>query len=265
MQKDGFVYSREGERVQIVKYAGNLYDVEVPAIIDGLSVTSIGTAAFQNNPNVRRVKLPLTVKEIGDWAFSYMDALEAIELSLGVEKIGADAFTGSKELWEIRVPKSVNEIGINAFDVSTGIKICVAEASETSTLLQQNGYQVFAENECREDSEVLDRWAIANLTIGTACDIIPAGTTTVSSVVGSTSNIDLIRIPDNMTSITEDLLINAGSEIILIIPPSVTEIDEVIISGRTVTIVGDTDTIAESFAREHNLKFIVRVNTWLGY
>ena len=264
MEKDGFVYNRDNESVQIIKYTGMLYDVEIPAMIDGLPVTAVGAAAFQNNPDVRRVIVPLTVKTIGDWAFSYMDSLETVELDLGIESIGADAFTGSSNLWEIRIPKGVKEFGGDPIGAGSKIKICAAEGSQAASLLQGFGIRVFPENSCGTDYEVLDRWAVANLTIGSACDTVSTGSTKVSSVTGGRSTVEVIRIPDGMTKVDEDMLLNAGSDIILIVPPSVGEIDEVILSGRTVTLVGDAGTAAEKFARAHDVKFIVRVKTWIN-
>lgn len=265
MQKDGFIYSRDSESVQIVKYVGALYDVEVPAVIDDLPVTGIETAAFQNNPNVRRVILPLTVKSIGEWAFSYMDSLETVQMTIGLSSLGANAFTGSNALWEIIIPKSVKEIGENAFDQGNGMMICAAEESKAAVLLTDMGYKVSPENACKSDAEVLDRWAEANLNVGSVCDYGPASQTAGSYVPTDVAEVDLVRVPDGMTVIDEDLLINAGTDLVLVVPSSVKEIDEVILSGRNLTLVGDAGSAAESFAREHDVKFIVRVDTWLGY
>ena len=48
-------------------------------------------------------------------------------------------------------------------------------------------------------------------------------------------------------------------ELTLIIPKSVTEIDENILAGHKLTIVSSTGTAAEQFARKHDLKFLLEM------
>ena len=76
--------------------------------------------------------------------------------------------------------------------------------------------------------------------------------------------INLISIPAGTETITADMISGAGNDLMLIVPPSVGQIDPVILEGRNVTIVGDTSSYAEQFAREYNIKFVTRLYTWLG-
>ena len=86
----------------------------------------------------------------------------------------------------------------------------------------------------------------------------------LSASDAAASDISIIRIPDGLSELTVDLLPAEANELILIIPASVETIDEQILDGRTISIISDSGTAAESFATANGLKFLVQVNTWLG-
>lgn len=248
---DDFVYSRKEDGMEIAKYIGNLYDVEVPAEIDGVAVTRIGTGAFQNNINVRRVILPMTIKSIGDWAFAYMDSLEYIKIPFSLNQLGANVFTGDGSLKEIMIPKGVFEIGIDPIDRGRDTVICVTSDTESERLMQEMGYEIYPENFCTVDEEKLANWAELNN----------------SGILGVTNNIqqplkdfvgfDIIRIPDDITYLTADMLSNTGNKVVLIIPSGIEAIDASILRGKYVVIIGESGSSAEVFARTYNLVFLV--------
>ena len=257
-----FVYNSDGEGINIVRYIGTLYDVEIPAEINGLPVTAIGTAAFQNNPSVRRVLLPLTVKSIGDWAFSYMDSLQTVVLQSGVESIGANAFTGDPNLAELKLPGGVKKVGLNILDREAATRICAAEGSGGYDTLTADGYWVRPLSECSSDDILLDEWTLKNLTVGMTVDPEllgpnPSAHDLLAARYGS--SVEIVRIPDETAEVTLSLLYGTGDNVILMVPRGVTAIDPDILDGRSLTIVGNTGTYAEQFARDNNVKFIVRV------
>ncbi|MBQ6482591.1 MAG: leucine-rich repeat domain-containing protein [Anaerolineaceae bacterium] len=280
---DDFIIKPEEEGIQIVRYTGKLFDVEVPAEINGERVTSIGTAAFQNNDQVKRVILPLTIQSIGDWAFSYMENLAYVQINENVKKIGANVFTGSDALKEIKLPETVEEIGTEPFSSALST-ICAAPDSAVSAALQTMGYSIQSYDACSPDEELLTLWAELNgaeITAETICDCSVCSeapgesadgtltdtvsvTGTVSASDAAASDISIIRIPDGLSELTVDLLPAEANELILIIPASVETIDEQILDGRTISIISDSGTAAESFATANGLKFLVQVNTWLG-
>lgn len=140
-QTQDFMYSRNDEGIQILLYIGKLYDVDVPAEIDGLQVNRINTAAFQNNSTARRITLPNTVKTIGDWAFSYMDSLEEITLSSELESLGADAFAGSYNLKEVILPSKLKTIGVEPFAGIPSMKVYAQVGSVAENYLSEAGFQ----------------------------------------------------------------------------------------------------------------------------
>ena len=69
---------------EITDYFGQAETLEVPAELDGRSVTGIGIFAFSLCTSLSSITLPDSVTEIGISAFSNCDALESITLPDGV-------------------------------------------------------------------------------------------------------------------------------------------------------------------------------------
>ena len=78
-----------------------------------------------------------------------------------------------------------------------------------------------------------------------------------SARLGSTG-ITLVRVPDGIAKIDNELLSSYTGEVVLVVPASVTEISEEILEGRTLTLVSVSGSAAESFAVEHGIKFLLR-------
>ena len=68
----------------------------------------------------------------------------------------------------------------------------------------------------------------------------------------------VLYIPDGSTEVTRDMLKNTADNLTLILPDSVTFISEEILAGHTLTLVGDSGTEAEAFARKWDIKFLVK-------
>ena len=256
-ESDGFLYSRDEEGICIEKYTGYLYDIEIPAVINEVPVTRIGTAAFQNNSLVRYVVIPATVTVIDDWAFSYMDSLEYVQLSSNLTHLGSNVFTGSDGIEEIRLPESLVEIGASPFEYTRKLAICAKSGPDIENKLLYSGYQVFPLNYCSDEVEKLVIWT----------DLNSSGISGVTydwrSPIQGYENYQIIRIADGLTGVTEKDLLNAGNKIFLIIPSSVRVIDREILRGRSIAILGDAGSAAETFARENNLHFLVRTQIYM--
>ena len=256
----GFVYSAEENGIRILRYTGNVYDVEIPAVIDGMPVISVETAAFQNNANIRSVVVPLTVKTIGDWAFSYMDSLESVQLPAALTGLGSNVFTGSPALKEIRMPESLRNIGSEPLDTGTQTVICAAENSEIAGMLSGMGYEVRPADECADDPETAVLWAelkkLGILTSESDCDC--------DGPVKESNEGRIVRIPDGVTELTAALLGDIPGNLLLVVPSDVTQIEEQILTDRNVTIIGESGSAAEAFAKEHGLKFLIIIDTWLS-
>lgn len=80
--------------VEITSYSGSEEKVDIPAEIDGKSVTSIGSWAFGDCKSLTSVTIPDSVTEIGYSAFSGCSSLTSITIPDSVTSIGDYAFNG---------------------------------------------------------------------------------------------------------------------------------------------------------------------------
>ena len=119
--------------LSISKYTGTDENVYIPASIDGVAVTQIGTAAFMTNKNIHVVYIPEGVTTIGGSAFERCSGLERISLPEGLTKISGFAFSDCSSLTEIELPDSVATIEGGAFGKSTALTTVRLPAGLTST------------------------------------------------------------------------------------------------------------------------------------
>lgn len=113
-----------GDGIVIYGYNGEETEVQIPAEIDGMSVTEIGEKAFYINSFLTAVNLPDSIVKIGKDAFNGCFNLAEVNLSDSVAEIGEYAFCGCSSLIEVNLPDSVAEIGSKHFS-----KLCFFDKS----------------------------------------------------------------------------------------------------------------------------------------
>ena len=280
-QTKDFIYSRNEDGIQILKYIGNLFEVEIPPEIDGLPVNRINTAAFQNNQIVHSVMIPDSVKTIGDWAFSYMESLETVKMSAGLISLGADAFTGSYSLRRIDFFDKVEQIGVEPFEGIEKLTICALQGSFAEQKLSEMGYTISNTDSCDDDSSDIQTAAVVSeiststpaAEITPTVELSPAATSTplpvytptvtptmIPTLTPTPEPISLLYIPDDTEILTADMLENTTIELTIVIPASVQKIEDDIIKSHILTIVSEINTEAEAFARKNDIKFLIA--TW---
>ena len=85
----------EDGTVEITKFVSSTStDIELPSVIDGKSVTSIGSDAFEYCTSLTSVTIPDSVTRIGDDAFGWCAGLTSITIPDSVTSIGDSAFSG---------------------------------------------------------------------------------------------------------------------------------------------------------------------------
>ena len=104
----------EGGGVTITGVSPSFGDIEIPAEINGRTVTGIADEAFYE-AGISSVRIPGTVKVIGWGAFSQCVRLSDVVIEEGVQVIGSNAFANNYSLEEIAIPASVVKIEANAF------------------------------------------------------------------------------------------------------------------------------------------------------
>ena len=95
-------------------YAGPL---EIPSILGGVNVTTIGFQAFRECSNLTSITIPASVTNIDSTAFVSCSKLATVTFASGsqLQTIGQAAFNSCVELTSIIIPASVISIGVDAF------------------------------------------------------------------------------------------------------------------------------------------------------
>ena len=105
----------KNKRITITMYSSGLSSVDIPSVIDGKIVTTIGEYAFSDCDSLTSITIPDSVTTIGDYAFSSCDSLTSVTIPNSVKTIGSEAFYGCDSLTSITIPDSVTTIGNYAF------------------------------------------------------------------------------------------------------------------------------------------------------
>ena len=111
-----FTLATNGNAITIVAFTG--VSAIVPAVTNGLPVTSIGDHAFSNG-FVNDATIPDSVTNLGVGAFQNCRSLRSITIGQGITTIGSNAFQGCVELTNFIFPVNLSNIGDNTFNGCT--------------------------------------------------------------------------------------------------------------------------------------------------
>jgi hypothetical protein len=119
----GIEKSKDGKSVTITYYEGKATAVNIPAKIQNLPVTEIGSSAFNNKigRNITSVTIPNGVTTIGNSTFANCNLLTNVTIPSSVKTIGASAFENCLRITSITIPASVTKISAQAFAYCNGI------------------------------------------------------------------------------------------------------------------------------------------------
>lgn len=107
-------YKNHGGHIEISACDKYATEVEIPAEIEGLPVTSIGEFAFEEC-RMTSIKIPDSIKYIGNAAFYRCSALTSITIPDGVTSIEGGLFEDCSDLTSVSIPDSVTIIKAGAF------------------------------------------------------------------------------------------------------------------------------------------------------
>ena len=100
-----------GTTVEIIAYIGSQTYVEIPSVINGMTVTGIGPHAFEGNTDIVSVSIRgNALTAIGNYAFSGCTSLREVRRRGGsIETVGEHAFDGCTALEhvELRLAKTI--------------------------------------------------------------------------------------------------------------------------------------------------------------
>ena len=106
----------EDGTIEITKFVDSTStDIELPAVIDGKSVTSIGSSAFFDCINLTSITIPDGVTSIGNSTFSGCISLTNIRIPDSVMYIGEQVFYDCFSLKNVTIPDNITSIGNGMF------------------------------------------------------------------------------------------------------------------------------------------------------
>ncbi len=200
--------------------------VVIPAIYEGLPVTSIGANVFKNCTSITSVIIPDSVTSIGYGVFYNCTSLESIEIPSSVTSIGDSVFYNCTSLESIEIPDSVTSIGSSAFYKCTSlVSVNFGENSQLTSI--DSAFKGCTSLESIEMPDSVTRIggrAFYNCTSLASIEI-PEGVTSIGSYAfdGCTSLVS-IEIPEGVTSIGDYTFKNCTSLESIEIPEGVTSI-----------------------------------------
>ena len=107
---DNLTYRIEGDETKTVTITGcdkNAISIDIPAEIDGLPVTKIGTYAFQSHENLVKAIFPSSILTMGERVFNGDKSLRTVTLPANLKEMGTGTFSGCTSLKEISIPEGV--------------------------------------------------------------------------------------------------------------------------------------------------------------
>lgn len=226
----------------IIGYLGQGGDGTIPAVINGLTVSSIGDNAFQQFGWFTNLTIPGSVVSIGDFAFESCNNLTNLTIMNGVAGIGDNAFAGCFNLASVTIPGSVTNIGNDAFDYCQNL----------TGLVISNGVDSIG------DEAFYDDFSLKSVTI-------PGSVTNIGdSAFNSCRSLASVTISNGVTSIGNDVFDNCGALTSVSIPASVKNIGPNFIFCYSLTNIA-VDPLNPDFASAGGILFNKTLTTLLQY
>ena len=222
---------------EIVEYITSTFQIktlEIPAELDGHTVTSIGDGVFRGI-QIGTLALPDTLTFIGDHAFE-QTRLTEITLSDSLTFVGGGAFAGCS-FSSVTLPDSLVSLGANPFRGCYNLtEIIVSDSHPTlevidGVLFDKQTRTLLCYPVTREGEE-LDNWYTAYQ--------IPQGTLGIGAHAFDDCELNVITIPDSVTVITANPFVSCSElEEIRISEthPTLEVVDGVLFDKQTNTLI----------------------------
>ncbi|GHU51845.1 hypothetical protein FACS1894200_12310 [Spirochaetia bacterium] len=201
--------------VTITRYRGNVKELVIPAVINGLPVTAIGDRAFWDCRSLTTVTIPSSVTAIGESAFEICSNLTTVTIPSSVTVIGVYAFVGCSSLTTVTIPPSVTDVGDGAFAVCSSLTTIIVDnrnhryASMNGVLFEKDMQTIIAYPTGKNGSSYTIPSSVTTIGKGAfagcsslATVTIPSSVTTIEAYAfGDCSSLTTVTIPSSVTVI----------------------------------------------------------------
>jgi len=132
----GFIFTSNGDGTCYVSgYRGSETEVVIPAVYNGMGVTSIGEGAFQNKTSVTSITIPDSVTSIGEDAFVGCSSLTSVTIPESVTSIGGYAFLGCSSLTSVTFENTSHWHYSDDSTATSGIRLDVTNSESLLKIL----------------------------------------------------------------------------------------------------------------------------------
>ena len=142
-----FSYNSSDMTASVTKYKGDSEYVEIPSMVNGYKVDSIGNI-FRDNYKLKGVIIPDTVDNVSRGIFSGCVSLTDVDLGKGITKISSGMFYNCKSLESLTIPEQIEEFEYipyidgdyyrRPFDGCTSLKKLYLKAKDISSISYLN-------------------------------------------------------------------------------------------------------------------------------
>jgi hypothetical protein len=245
-----FTLISDGTAYSVSRGTANAANVIIPAVYNGLPVTSIATNGFRDYSTMTSITIPNSVTTIGWRAFQWCTSLTSITIPDSVMNIGDYAFQGCTSLVSVIIGNSVTWIGSSAFQGCTSlVSVIIGNSVTWIGNSAFNGCSSLTSVIIPNSVAIIGNMAFRNCTSLTSITI-PNSVTSIGVSAFNQSGLTSIIIPDSITTILYDTFQGCTSLTSVTIPNSVTTIGDRAFSDCTsltsVTIPNSVTTIGHS-------------------
>lgn len=250
-----FSYEIQGDgTAQITGYNGAGGAITIPASVDGVPVTSVGsyivisledTNSALNNTSVTSVTFPDSVTSIGYRAFYYCAGITSVNFGSGLKEVGEQAFRRAP-ITSLDFPSGLTTIGGGAFDGFKGTTIVLPDSVTTLGTGAFSGTTVesvtLSKNITTIEASMFAYCPLTSIVIPEGVTIIkdrafyhcanlvsisvPSTVKTMSkSAFEGCSTLTDINFPDGLAQINECAFQECGALTAISLPDSITHID----------------------------------------
>ncbi len=238
------IIPEEIKEIPDATFRGRLSIKEV-VLPDGIE--KIGNDVFSECSSLEKINFPDTLISIGNSSFYNCNISGNLHIPSSVQKIGYNCFSGNANITAIDLPENV-QIGSCAFSEINKIKEIIIPKGVTYFSEYRDASGIFSNRGNKNEDKCLEKVTVNSDKV-------------VSAMFECQTNLQEVFLSNDVVIIENCAFREVSPKCKVHIPESVISIDNNIFDvseyeENHFTIYGKKNSVAEEFAKEHNIKFI---------